>query len=930
MEEIKLVKEDKILKDNCQTNIDGLKNMSDFLKTFINNFKTFSFFQSQKSKYKKGKDHNMYESILSNNVDGIYDSFKICVDNIRNIMNKIQNNLIKSFDLFIDEQSKEYQNNSKNIKDLIKKYNDQKMQLEYAKNNYYKSSFELRKNNNNFLLSQYSFKNIEFDNSFAVDIKNKMTAKNYEAIYKNEINRYNSIVLNINNSFIEIKKNIENLEKKRIFFIKGNLDKFKLFIDEINNEFLKFNKIVEKSSSNEICNEEQKIWNKKLFQLKKDETSIPLESFVSYQEFFKKNQDTLMNNKYNFDVKIEGMEYYKRITSMKEEELTDNFNNVISNLLTKETINSEIIKQIFDIFQNHKKKASWRIFVDCLLNQINEKSTTKFLNIKNLEILSNFLNYIILREDSIFGGNFEINIKIVFISEKIFFINEENNDKIYLSAILSKNKYLRTSQFWRNILEFKLANKISESIKRFNDVFVFKKERRKSFLSRIGGAMGLNSELNDSIFTKNRIIPLIKDYNNLDKKQVEIIDKIAIQELLNLIKDNIPSMMNFNYPPELCLDLIAKLIEEYQIPKKHIKYFVIYVNVCGNSIKRLLKIEENSEKNKISLFRNTDGKIKLFKILSRTIPYLDYNDYNKLLLCSKKANKKLKNKIYAHVLKQKNVNNKIRLCIWENKLKVKEVKNKYNYKELLDKTNKVTNNNKIKKLIKLDVDRTSVNSNSKEKEEEIKKQLTNVLVTMSESNIDINYYQGMQYIVLFLMELYGEEESFYLFISLLQNTEYSLLFEKDLQKLKVFFYVFKKILLLYEPELNSFLNINNLQVDLFLPPWFITLFSGTHHYLRSKEDNTPIVIRIIDFFILYGWKSSMSIGCALLHCYENEIMKLDYEGLNRFLLNDILKQDFFLNKNIDLIEKCMEEFKISKKLISNIEAEYSEDKKNKK
>ena len=93
---------------------------------------------------------------------------------------------------------------------------------------------------------------------------------------------------------------------------------------------MKFNKIVEKSSSNEICNEEQKIWNKKLFQLKKDETSIPLESFVSYQEFFKKNQDTLINNKYNFDVKIEGMEYYKKITSMKEEELTDNFNNVIN------------------------------------------------------------------------------------------------------------------------------------------------------------------------------------------------------------------------------------------------------------------------------------------------------------------------------------------------------------------------------------------------------------------------------------------------------------------------------------------------------------------------------------------------------------------------------------------------------------------------
>jgi hypothetical protein len=68
----------------------------------------------------------------------------------------------------------------------------------------------------------------------------------------------------------------------------------------------------------------------------------------------------------------------------------------------------------------------------------------------------------------------------------------------------------------------------------------------------------------------------------------------------------------------------------------------------------------------------------------------------------------------------------------------------------------------------------------------------------------------------------------------------------------------------------------------------------------------------------------MSIGCALMHLYEGDLMKLDYEGLMRFLLNDILKMDFFLNKNKDIIEKCMEEFKISKKLISNIEAEFSQ------
>jgi hypothetical protein len=279
----------------------------------------------------------------------------------------------------------------------------------------------------------------------------------------------------------------------------------------------------------------------------------------------------------------------------------------------------------------------------------------------------------------------------------------------------------------------------------------------------------------------------------------------------------------------------------------------------------------------------------------------------------------LKKKIYAHVLKQNNINNKIRLYIWQNILGVREIKKKNKYQDILSKAN----NEKVKKLIKLDVARTSVND--EKKKEEIKQKLTNVLLAVSQFSDDINYYQGMQYIVLFLLEIYGEEESFYLFLSFFLNTEYSLLFEKDLQKLKIFFYVFKRIISLFEPELSSYLNINNMKPDLFLPPWFITLFAGTHHFLRKIEDNTPVIIRVIDYFLLYGWKSMMSIGCALLHSFEGYIMKLDYEGLMRFLLNDILKKDFFSNKNKEIIEKSMDEFKISKKLISNIEAEFSQE-----
>ena len=912
--ELELDEEDKILTDGFQVNIDEFKKMSDFFKSFVNNFKNITLFEEVKGKEKKDNKFLVYESILLTGLKGIYDEFQVCINNIKNIMSKIENGIIKPLDEFRFEQLKIYKNDLNKIKEIDKTYKLQTFLLEKAKVNYYKASLEVKKNKNDNKKVRYSFKNEDLDNSLALSIKNKMIAKNYENLYRHELERYNIIISDINNNYNDIKNNFEVAEKNRIYFIKECFDKYKSYMNDFNKEFNDFIKVMNNYCSPDVCEKECKVATNKINQFKKKEFRLPLKSFISFKDFYSKNKEALDKNKYKFDLRNDAFDYEKEITNMNEEKITKSYNDIINDLLKKEEIKNT---KLFDLIQSGKKEESWNLLIDCLMNKNNEKSVMKFGNVKNLEYLADSLNYISLREHSIFEGNFELNLKIIFLAVKLFYQNEENNDKIYLSALLSKNKYLRTSQFWKNVIEFKLANKICDSIDRLNEVFLFKEEKRKSgFLSKIGGAIGINNPAKNSLLSKSRILPLIKKYNELDSTKVGVLDKIATQEMLNLIKDNISDMANFNYPTELCLDLIAKLIEEYKISKKHIKYLVIYTNVCSSSIRKLLRNEENSEKNKISNFKKQDGKIKIFKLLKKTIPYLNYEDYNKLLLCSKTTNKKLKKKIYAHVLKQKNIDNKIRLHIWENILGVRELKKKYKYEEIITKGN----TEKIKKLISLDVARTSVKD--PEKQDEIKKNLIDILCGVSQFS---NYYQGMQYIVLFLMELFGEEEAFYLFLSMLLNTEYSLLFEKDLQKLKIFFYVFKRILSLFEPELSSYLNMNNMQADLFLPPWFITLFAGTHHFLRKKEDNTPIILRVFDYFILFGWKSMMSIGCALLHLYEGHIMELDYEGLMRFLLNDILKMDFFLNKNIYIIEKCMDEFKISKKLISNIEAEFSQD-----
>ncbi len=82
------------------------------------------------------------------------------------------------------------------------------------------------------------------------------------------------------------------------------------------------------------------------------------------------------------------------------------------------------------------------------------------------------------------------------------------------------------------------------------------------------------------------------------------------------------------------------------------------------------------------------------------------------------------------------------------------------------------------------------------------------------------------------------------------------------------------------------------------------------------------MIRILDNFILFGWKSLLKVGLYLLKFYENKILKLNYEELLQFLINDVLKNDFFTDKNVDFIESAFEFKGIQNFLIKNIEDEY--------
>ena len=902
-EKLKLNDEFAMLQNLAKKNILEINKINSFFKIFR------SLFEEQiNSLNNKLKDFNLdnNNSVLSVYLNDIIEYYKKFISDYKNNILKIQNELINSIESFKTNQDSIYKENNNELNELILYFNNNQKILNNSIFNYYKSYYNAQEEEKNLIKKKKANININEDESELI-IKDKMEARNNEMIYKYDIEKYNKELDNIIDKYLKIKLKIETAEKGRISFIKASFDKqksvFKNISNLINNYIEKkenfsdeFSKKIEKEKINEIS---------KLSEDIKKSIKLKTKKFVSAELIFNKQENYnifIKNCSFDINVKIEKTENNKF------------YNKLIDELIGEDDVPKEKISRLIEIFKYEKENENnEKEFLDVLVGK--NKSSLKFQNLKNLELLATPMSYISLKHNSIFSGNFEINFQIIFIAERFFYQNKVNNNKVYLSAILSKNKLFKTKLFWQNVIELKLVKKLEDDISRLKNVSA-PNEKRKSILGILGNKMGLNNNKNNSFLSKMRIMPLIKNYNSLEQNKLILLDKMASNEMYLILKKSIENFSNFNFPSIQSLDLISNISREYKLSNEQINYLVIYYKVSNHTIRKLLPHEKNKENNDIIEEINSNEKIRNIKLLSNCIQFLDYKDYNNLLLTSKYYNQRLKKKIYKYILRQENTSIKIRLQIWSNILKIKELKQKYNYREILNNAN----DPKIKREIELDVRRTNVEEAQKDLH---KLNITNILYAVSSINFGVKYVQGMNSIVALLYELFGEEEAFYIFLSFFHYTQYILIFDKNLTKLNEFFYVFNRIISLSEPELSSWFNINGVNVNFFATPWFITLFTGSHQNLRGDKDNKKLLIRIIDNFITSGWKSMMVVGCSLLHSFEQKLMNMKYEDILELLINGMLKSEFFMTENKNNLENYFINVKISKDLIRNIEAEYN-------
>ena len=896
------------IKKKSQKSVDELRGLSNFFKIFTGTYQEeVKLFEERLSEHEE-KYINIDDSILSANLTGIYECFRQCNQNTQHLMTKIVNELIDPYEMFRNTQFTIYQNNINELRDLNKIYKENRDLFEISRQKYYQSEEVVKKESQR----KKSFYSKERNNNYDIYIQNIMKAKNDELLYKYALEKYNKNIDDINNRYDNIHNKIQLADKSRIMFIKTSFDKYRSYMEEYIKNIKDFLNVIENYISDDICNKDEK-HNLEEFTKFKEKNKVKSENFISFNEYIEKEKKLKK-------LKIDMKDF--KLMSIEEKEIIDFIKKLTNELLSENEVSGSQIAKLIEFFQFKNPNSDLeKKFMDTILEK-KKISSIRFYNLKNLEHLAHVLSYITFKENSIFEGKFELNFKIIFLAERIFYQNKINNNKVYLSAILSKNKYYRTKTFWKNVMELRLANKLQDHILRLKN-YILPEEKNKGFFQRMSGKILTGDLHKTSLIGRSHIVSLLKDYNNLELTRVEIMDKMAIQEMTVIVKNSIPNFSNFNVPPEKCVDLIVEIVQEYKIPNDYINYYFTYSNISAYSIRRLLPHERDSFENENvggSEKKKNIEKIKIVKILEKTIPFLTYQDYNKILLISKLFNKKIKKKIYKYVLKQENIKKETRLYIWSNLLKINNLKKEYNYKEIISKMD----DEKILYDVKIDVDRTAVNPDNIELH---RKKLSNILYAIAQSNGDIKYCQGMNFISSILYDIFGEEEAFYIFLSFFKNTEYPLIYAKDLKKLKIFFYVFNRIIQLFEPELFSYLTMNNVTVNTFATPWFITLFTSSHQYLRNERDNSGLLVRILDSFIVSGWKGVMTVGIALLHNYEETLMNKKYEVMMEFLINDILKSEFFENKNKNKLEEYFESIKIRKNLIKNIEFEFIQDEK---
>ena len=349
---------------------------------------------------------------------------------------------------------------------------------------------------------------------------------------------------------------------------------------------------------------------------------------------------------------------------------------------------------------------------------------------------------------------------------------------------------------------------------------------------------------------------------------------------------------------------------------------------------------------------NTSNNINIKKsnifhsiLIHYIIPYLTPKELINFKLCNKLVSSLINPKaIIQSVISYSTKpfpNHNIRYNIWSKYLEIEKYKeNIYKDKKFIDEKNKDEEfyNEMIKKVelikqkdesikkeyseselkfvlnsldyVQRDIDRTFyldyfVKGNGK-------KELKNVLETMSIIKENVGYCQGMNFIVGALIYLFQNEiKAFFAFNCLLNSYELKKLFSYNTPDYGIRVYQLNYYVKKYIPSVYYHFKNEDLSFDLLYSNWIMTIFSN---YFNMET---------LDFawtcFFIHKWKGLLKICLIIIYDLSEQLIKCDLVGVSNLTKEDYMKYHKNLKRSYELYFR---KFKIKNSELKQLRDEY--------
>ena len=524
---------------------------------------------------------------------------------------------------------------------------------------------------------------------------------------------------------------------------------------------------------------------------------------------------------------------------------------------------------------------------DCSLKFLSEFQKCSEDNIINLKNENNFIHISNLFNELILSksNNIEISNAIIELSKTIKYNDE------YISSILrKKNKIIGSKNFWMNLIDKKLIFQLNKFI---NELINNKSKEAKA--KKIS-----SPKLSEKFINILNNIPL---YKKLNKKQKIQVEEYIKKELLCIISNNFELGIETYYYFESLINI--------RFQKHYIKL---------NPTKEHLNEKYGNSLNKEQI------------ILINAFKFLPKENYILLFLLNKSIYSVIRKYIIKYRLKFLDLSLNERIKMWECLLNVNEIKKKYDYKSI--KENFLNNSSQPKlhwpkkakylNLIDLDLERTPLFCN-----QETHKIKANFILKCSITQEDeINYYQGMNYLLLFIYQALNcdEEKTFYVFFSLLKNTNYIDVFKNEMKDLVIYFKIFNKIIELNFQDIYYSLKKKQVLIQLFATQWFVTLFNSDSEEFE-KNKIPKFLILVFESYLCYGFCGVLNVGLALILLNKDKIFNLGSSSLMKYMIKGLNLYQNIGEKDYEFIKQTyinnLEKINVGyfQKLISTVKFE---------